>query len=153
MESKIIDALTITTMYGANQDKNDKVKLDITKQSPQNQLLYSNDKGEEYEDKYLNKIQKAYIKIIEEDKTAINKIGNENSDPNTRISTDGGFAINPKSQWWASWSETNADKDFFDKVGEFFGNLIETVKTKYNEGLDNLKKFGEAIDKGTIKKI
>ena len=153
MESKIIDALTITTMYGANQDKNDKVKLDITNQSPQNQLLYSNDKGEEYEDKYLNKIQKAYIKIIEEDKTAINTIGNENSDPNTRISTDGGFAINPKSQWWASWSETNADKDFFDKVGEYFGNLIETVKTKYNEGLDNLKKFGEEIDAITDEKV
>jgi hypothetical protein len=153
MESKIIDALTITTMYGANQDKNDKVKLDITNQSPQNQLLYSNDKGEEYEDKYLNKIQKAYIKIIEEDKTAINKIGNENSDPNTRISTDGGFIINPKSQWWASWSETNADKDFFDKVGEYFGNLIETVKTKYNEGLDNLKKFGEEIDAITDEKV
>ena len=153
MESKIIDALTITTMYGANQDKNDKVKLDLTNQSPQNQLLYSNDKGEEYEDKYLNKIQKAYIKIIEKDKAAVNKIGNENSDPMTGISLEGGFAINPKSQWWASWTETNTDKSFFDKVGEYFSNLIETVKTKYNEGLDNLKKFGKAIDDETEKKV
>jgi len=149
MESKIIDALTVTTMYGANQDKNDKVKLDLTNQSPQNQLLYSNDKGEEYEDKYLNKIQKAYIKIIEKDKAAVNKIGNENSDPMTGISLEGGFAINPKSQWWASWSETNTDKSFRDKIGEYFTVLLETVKEKYNQGLEVLGKAGKLIDDGT----
>jgi len=153
MESKIIDALTITTMYGSNQDKNNRVKLDMTNQSPRNQLLFSKDVGDEYKDEYLNQIQKAYMKILEKDKTTKNKIGNSNSDPNVPITIDGGFQIDSNVNWWSSWSEENRDKDFRDKVGEYLKNIVQEVKNFYIKGLDAVQSVVDLIDEKTEKGV
>ena len=139
LESKIIDAITITTMYGSNQDKEKKPKLDLTNQSPEVQLLFSQDKGEDYKDKYLNEIQKAYVKIIEKDTSAQNKIGNSSANPNQPITTDGSFLMDSYAPWWASWSAENKDMDFIDKIKELAIKFMDKMREKFNDTSESLK--------------
>ena len=154
LESKIIDAMTITTMYGSNQDKEKKPKLDLTNQSPEVQLLFSQDKGKDYEDKYLNKIQKAYVKIIEEG-IKVNKIGNKNSSVNEQVSKEGGFQINPHSLWWASWSAENKDVAWYNKIvaaiSQMYTEVTQKLKKTANEVIDTaidlVDKFPKDINK------
>ena len=143
LESKIIDAVTITSVYGSNQSKKeeDKIKFDLTNQSPETQLLFSNDTGQEYEDGHLDKVQKAYVKIIEKDKDAVNTIGSVNSNPNEKISLDGGIKINPNSKWWASWSSENEDTAYIASIveaaQELYQSSIRSFQLSINDGIDN----------------
>ena len=143
LESKIIDAVTITSVYGSNQSKKeeDKIKFDLTNQSPETQLLFSNDTGQEYEDGHLDKVQKAYVRIIEKDKDAVNTIGSVNSNPNEKISLDGGIKINPNSKWWASWSSENEDTAYIASIveaaQELYQSSIRLFQLSINDGIDN----------------
>jgi len=152
LESKIIDAVTITSIYGSNRSKKeeDKIKFDLTNQSPETQLLFSNDTGQEYEDGHLDKVQKAYIKIIEKDKDAVNTIGSVNSNPNEKISLDGGIKINPNSKWWASWSTENEDTAYIASIveaaQELFQSSIRLFQSSVNDGIDNqIAKLNEML--------
>ena len=134
LESKIIDGVTATIVMGSNSNENQKTDLNLTQEEPSLKMLFSQNKGPEYKDSFLNELESAYK--VQRNKNLSNKIGAQYENPrvsdiNQTVKLEGSFPISYNSKWWSTWAEN--DNSFANETDNVIAKMWESIKNKVTD--------------------
>ena len=95
---KIPDSMAVTAAYGSNKNKAGGIRVDTTNTYPELETFFESEADSP--DQRMKGLDKAF-----RSGTSGHSVGNKSGDPDSPITKDGSFQINPNASWWSKWTE------------------------------------------------
>ena len=112
---KIPDSMAVTAAYGSNKNMAGGIRIDTTNTYPELETFFENDG--DIPDSRLDGLQKAFRANTGDG----HKVGNSSGNPDSSITKEGSFIINPNAPWWSKWTEksnSSVEKPKVDSTDE-----------------------------------